>query len=293
MSAFSPAAAMEFPCGALTLKSPLYIERPPVESLCYQNLQISGSLTRIKGPRHIGKSSLLVRVLDRAHHLNYRTVIIDFQSAEDAVYQDTSRFLRWFCVAVASALGLPPLLEDYWDEDIGAKLSTTLYFEEYLLEERKQSIVLALNEVNRVFEQPKIARDFLPLLRVWYEKAKQASGEIPQEVGFQKLRVLVVHSTDVYVPLDIHKSPFNVGLPIQLKPFNRAQTQQLAERYNVTLAHAQAFESIWTLVGGHPYLLSIAFYYLSQDQFPVAQLLAEAPTLAGIYRHHLQSCSEI
>ncbi|MEL7226713.1 MAG: AAA-like domain-containing protein, partial [Cyanobacteria bacterium J06576_12] len=184
---------MEFPSGALSLQSPLYIERPPLESLCCQNIEVPGSLTRIKGPRHMGKSSLLIRLLAHAHTLNFQTVLIDFQSAENAVYSDLSRFLRWFCSAAARQLNLPENLDGYWDDETGAKLSTTIYFEEYLLALSPGPIVLAFNEVNRVFEHPDIARDFLPLLRFWYEQAKHDND-------FQKLRTLVVHSTDIYVP---------------------------------------------------------------------------------------------
>ena len=274
---------MEFPCGALALDVPHYIERPPIESQCFENLETPGSLTRIKGPRHTGKSSLLVRVLARAKDLNYQSAFVDFQAAEDSVYSDLARFLRWLCAAVARQLKLPAALDDYWDDETGAKLSATLYFEEYLFERVDGPIVLALNEVNRVFEHPEIARDFLPLLRFWYEQAKQGSS-------FQQLRTLVVHSTDVYVPLNIHQSPFNVGLPITLTPFDLRQSQQLAERYGVTFKHAKDHQALRALVGGHPYLLSIAFYYLGQGQLSLSQLLAQSPTPAGIYRHHLQAC---
>ncbi|MEO0456408.1 MAG: AAA-like domain-containing protein [Cyanobacteria bacterium P01_A01_bin.114] len=274
---------LEFPSGALALESPYYIERPPVEILGYQSLETPGSLTRIKAPRHMGKSSLLVRLLAHAQKLEYQTALVDFQSAEDAVYSDLTRFLRWFCTAIARQLKLPPRLADYWDDDTGSKLSCTIYFEDYLLEALDSPIVLALNEVNRVFEHPEIARDFLPLLRYWYEQAKQANA-------FQKLRTLVVHSTDIYVPLNIHQSPFNVGLPIQLKPFETPQVQQLAERYGLALSHTQDLQTLMDLVGGHPYLVAIAFYYLAQGRLSLTQLIDTAPTPAGVYSHHLQTC---
>ncbi len=288
---------MEFPCGALGLESPFYIERPPVEPLCYQNIELSGSLTRIKGPRHTGKSSLLVRLLNHAHCLKYQTVLVDFQTAEDDVYQSLSRFLRWFCVAVARQLKLPANLNDYWDEETGAKLSTTIYFEDYLLAAIEMPIVLALNEVNRVLEHPEIARDFLPLLRFWYEQARQEStqlGKVWLEHGFQKLRMVVVHSTEIYVPLNIHQSPFNVGLPITLGPFDDDQAEELAARYGVAFGTYQDDQELTkqlkALIGGHPYLLSIALYYLGQGQRSLSQLVAEAPTAAGVYADHLQAC---
>ncbi|MEO1619404.1 MAG: AAA-like domain-containing protein [Cyanobacteria bacterium J06632_3] len=279
-------AMMKFPSGALALTSPFYVDRPPLESLCTQNLELPGSLTRIKAPRHMGKSSLLVRLLAHAQTLNYQTVLIDFQVAEAAIYSNLSRFLRWFCSEVARQLGLPPNLDDYWDDDTGAKLSATIYFEEYILEAIQTPIVLALNEVNCVFEQSEIAQDFLPLLRVWYEQAKHAGSA--ESGGFQQLRTIVVHSTDVYVPLNVHQSPFNVGLPVQLQPFNIEQAKALAIAYGCSLSDAEQ-QALRTLVGGHPYLLSIAFYSLATQTVALPQLLASAATATGIYTHHLQT----
>ncbi|MEM7064963.1 MAG: AAA-like domain-containing protein [Cyanobacteria bacterium P01_B01_bin.77] len=272
---------LEFPSGVLAIGSPLYIERPPIESLCYQNIAIPGSLTRIKAPRHMGKSSLLVRVLAQAETLGYQRALVDFQSADVSVYSSLSRFLRWFCMAVARALKLPPRLADYWDDEIGAKLSCTIYFEEYILTASDTPIVLALNEVNQVLKHADIASGFLPLLRVWYEQGKYNDA-------FSRLRTVVVHSTDIYVPLKLHQSPFNVGLPIQLTPFTIDQVQVLAKRYQLCLD--EDLDALVTLVGGHPYLVSMALYYLAQQRFSLPQLLADAPTPAGIYSQHLNDC---
>ncbi|MEL7357910.1 MAG: AAA-like domain-containing protein [Cyanobacteria bacterium J06555_13] len=276
---------MEFPSGALSLRSPFYVERPPIEALCYQNIEVPGSLTRLKGPRQMGKSSLLVRLLAQAQNVGYETVLIDFQTAEDAIYSDLSRFLRWFCSAVARQLKLPANLLEYWDEDTGAKLSATIYFEDYLLAMVNAPIVLALNEVNRVFEHPEVARDFLPLLRFWHEQAKH-------DAAFSRLRTIVVHSTDVYVPLNIHQSPFNVGLPVQLKPFSAEQASQLASRYGIVICDSAEMQSLLALVGGHPYLLSVAFYQLRQQNLSIPQLIASASSLSGPFSHHLQACSD-
>lgn len=279
------AVTVEFPSGALALTSPFYVDRPPLETRCTQNIQVPGSLTRIKGPRHIGKSSLLVRLLAQAQANGYRTALIDFQAADADVYTDISRFLRWFCIAIARQLNLPSQLDDYWEDEVGAKMSATAYVENYLLEAINEPIVLALNEVNRVFEHPDIARDFLPLLRFWFEQAKHTPA-------FRQLRTVVVHSTDIYVSLNIHQSPFNIGLPIQLLPFNAQQVQQLEARYALSLSESNR-QALMQLVGGHPYLLSIAFYNLSQNHLSIAQLIKAAPTTEGIYAHHLQSYAHL
>jgi hypothetical protein len=43
------------------------------------------------------------------------------------------------------------------------------------------------------------------------------------------------------------------------------------------------------MVGGHPYLVQLALYHLCQENMTLEQLLQEAPTLAGIYKAHLQN----
>jgi hypothetical protein len=118
-------------------------------------------------------------------------------------------------------------------------------------------------------------------LRSWYEEAKR----LPI---WQKLRLIVVHSTEIYIPLRIHQSPFNVGLPVQLEGFSLDRVQQLAKRYGLDWTESQEAEQLMSLVGGHPALLQIAFYHLSRQDLTLAQLLETAPTTSGIYYHHLQ-----
>jgi hypothetical protein len=89
-----------------------------------------------------------------------------------------------------------------------------------LLPEIETPLVLGLDEVDEVFRYPAIADDFFGLLRAWYEEASYGSGD--SEL-WERLRLIVVHSTEVYLPLDVNQSPFNVGLPIELPEFNPAR----------------------------------------------------------------------
>jgi hypothetical protein len=41
-------------------------------------------------------------------------------------------------------------------------------------------------------------------------------------------------------------------------------------------------------VGGHPYLIRLALYWLHHHPQGLAQLLEQAPTQSGIYSHHLR-----
>ncbi|HAJ63893.1 MAG TPA: hypothetical protein DCP31_35525, partial [Cyanobacteria bacterium UBA8543] len=199
-----------FTARPVSLDSPFYVERPPIESNCYNEIEEPGALIRIKALRQMGKTSLTNRILAHARSQNYRTVRLNLRQAERAVLSNLDKFLRWFCANVSSQLHLEPMLDPYWDETLmGSMISCTTYFQAYLLEQIDSPLVLSLDEVEWIFEYPDIAQDFFPLLRNWYEEANNL--EI-----WQRLRLVVVHSTEVYIPLKIHQSPFNVGLSVEL-----------------------------------------------------------------------------
>jgi len=278
---------LRFPSGAVPPHSFLYIDRPPVEERVYTEMSRPGSLIRIKAPRQMGKTSLLNRALAYAKRKRFHTVLLNLQKADGALLQDLNQFLRWFCLNVSRQLNLEPKLDRYWNEEIGSKVSCSIYFQEYLLNQLDAPIVLALDEVNRLFSYPELAKDFLPLLRTWYEEAANSKT-------WQRLRLIVVHSSEAYLQLSINQSPFNVGLPIQLADFTLSQAQDLAQRYELRKAELDesGLESLVNLTGGHPHLLRLAFYWLRQREITLSQLLQNAPSLSGIYGSHLRQQTE-
>jgi hypothetical protein len=284
MVAFPP-GTQHVPGGQEPLDSPFYIERPPVEVDSYTEILKPGSLLRIKAPRQMGKTSLMARILAHSQSKGYCTVRLNLQQADRVVLSNLDKFLRWFCANLTRQLKLAPKLDEYWDEDLGSKVSCTTYLQEHILAQLESPVVLALDEVNRIFEHPEIAQDFLPLLRVWHEEANNLAI-------WQKLRLVVVHSTEVYIPLNINQSPFNIGLSLHLREFNLAQIEELARRYGMDwfkdATGERTLSSIVSLVGGHPYLVRIALYHLFRKELIVEQLLEEAPTPTGIYGNYLQ-----
>ncbi|MFM2303385.1 MAG: hypothetical protein RLZZ135_794 [Cyanobacteriota bacterium] len=235
---------------------------------------------RTIAPREMGKTSLLLRVLDRAKKIGYQTVSLSLEQVDRSILTDLNQFLRLLCASAARQLKLKPKLDVYWDEDLGSKISCTTYFQEYLLPEINTPLILALDEVNQIFEYPELAKDFLPLLRSWYEEAKT----LPI---WQQLRLIVVHSTEIYVPLQLNQSPFNVGLPVQLNTFSQKEVQQLARCYRIDWEEGTEAQHLMNSIEGHPALVQIALYHLSVGTINLAQLL-ETASLTGIYRHHLQ-----
>lgn len=279
-----PVAEPELPSGQVRLASAFYVERVPYEALCYKEILQPGALIRIKAPRQMGKTSLMARILYQAKEQGYRTVPLSFQHADAAVFKNLNELLKWFCATITRKLRLPHQVSEYWTDTYGSKITCTAYFEDCLLSQTAQPLVLGLDEVDRVFQYPTIADDFFGLLRAWYEEACYGASDSDL---WEKLRLVVVHSTEVYIPLDVNQSPFNVGLPIELAELTLEQVWNLAQRHGLNWQLSQV-EQLMQIVGGHPYLVRVAFYHIAQQHLTLQQLIEIAPTEAGIYGDHLR-----
>ncbi len=277
-----PAAAPELPGGQVDLVSRLYIDRPPIESRCYETISQPGALIRIKAPRQMGKTSLMARILHHAEQQGSRTVALSFQLANRRVFANSDTFLQWFCASVGQELGMLEQLPKCWElaDLIGSNQCCKAYFEQYLLSESSPPLTLGLDESDRLFESPEIADDFFGLLRALHEEAKRRDI-------WKKFRLIVVHSTEVYIPLDVNKSPFNVGLPIELPEFNVQQVQDLAKRHGLNWSGNEVAE-LMALVGGHPYLVRLAIYHISRQDVTLNQLVKSPAIESGIYSDHLR-----
>ncbi len=271
---------LELPGGQVNLSSAFYIERPPIEAQAYEEIVKPGSLIRIKAPKQMGKTSLMARLLNHAQNQGYRTVVVNFELTDNEVFAELNRFLRRFCAMVADDLQLPIQLNQYWDEELGSKNNCTNYFARYLLPKLGKPLVLGLDAVDRIFQHEKIADDFFGLLRAWHEKSKQI--EI-----WKNLRLVISHGTEVYIPLDIHQSPFNVGLDAKLPELNSEQVQELARKHGFQLTTSE-IEKLMEMVGGHPHLLRVAFYKMVREKMSLKQILEEAPKDTGIYADYLR-----
>jgi AAA-like domain len=75
-----------------------------------------------------------------------------------------------------------------------------------------------------------------------------------------------------------------------LHGFSLEQAAQLATAYGLDEADISIGElqQVLKLVGGHPYLVQLAMYWLRQPGHTCSQILQTAPTQAGIYTNHLR-----
>jgi len=199
----------------------------------------------------------MTRILDGAVREKYQAVYLDLSAADLGMLTNFDDFMGWLCLMVSRALKLENKLNKYWDRDIlGSNDNCMVYFEEYLLAETPAPLVLGLDEVDRLFPYTEVVEDFLGMLRSWHEKAKILDI-------WKKLRLVMAHSTEVYIPLDMNQSPFNAGVPVELREFDGQQMHDLARVYGLDWDEGQLRELI-SAIGGHPYLVRLAMYSVSQ-----------------------------
>ena len=277
-------APVEFPGSPLPFGSALYIERPPIEELALTTLEQPGGLLRIMAPWRMGKTSLMNHVLGKVGALGQRTVLVDIRQADADALEDLDSFLRWFCWSIGQQLNLDCSLDDHWFEAAGSKLNCTTYMQEQILVRVDAPLIVALDTVHYLMEHPYIAKNFFTMLRSWYEQARVRTQ-------WQKLRLILAHVAELDLPLHAHQSPFNVGLLLELPRLTPKQIHQLRAGYtlqDVSVAEASSLQALVDLVGGHPYLLQLAFYWLQSGKLTLAQIVQTASTNQGIYREYLR-----
>jgi hypothetical protein len=275
----------EYPGRLVELGSPFYIEPIGITGSlidkCTKAVVKPGPLLRVRSPKRRGKTSLVWRVLDKAKTQGCQTVYLNLcdLKANEQLLSNLDQFLQWFCNTMSYELELESQVDSFWSKKLDSTQKCTSYFRSYIFQQVDAPIVLAIDEIDWLFDYPKLY-EFFTLLRRWNNDANMSSI-------WKKLRIILSYSTEIYIKLNANKSPFNIGEKITLPLLNHQEIQALSKHYELKISSDDAIE-LMKLVGGHPYLIQLAFYHLYNDQISIDRLLIEAHTESGVYRDHLQ-----
>ncbi|MEM9540327.1 MAG: AAA-like domain-containing protein [Cyanobacteria bacterium P01_E01_bin.42] len=255
------------------------LERPQIEQPFYRALSREGCLVRIKAPWQMGKTALMAKGLNYRRSQGDRVVRLSLRLAEASDFTSLESFLLWFCTSVTEILAKENNIETHWKSKLGNnKVKCMTYFEKYLLAEEKP-LVIALDDVDRIFPYAKIAGEFLGILRTLHEQAKTRKI-------WQKLGLLIVH-TELYEQLEINQSPFNVGTQITIPEFTPQEVLNLAQLQGLDWQE-ESVKSLMELVGGHPYLVQQSLHDLARGEESLATLRENAIAESGIFGSHLR-----
>ena len=272
--------SLEMPEGTMELQSDFYVERSS-DALALQTIERQGVTITIKGPRQMGKSSLLIRTINTAVNAGKRVALLDFQLFDKAALTNAELFFRQFCTWFTDELEMTDKVDEYWNMPLGNSQRCTRYVGRYLLKEFGNPLVLAMDEVERVFDTD-FRSDFFGMLRSWHNS--RATTLI-----WKQLDLALVTSTEPYQLIDnLNQSPFNVGQVIDLEDFTAAQVADLNRRHHSPLNPNQEQQLI-ALLGGHPYLIRLALYLVASGRFSATELFAKATTDNGPFGNHLRN----
>ena len=253
--------------------SSFYIQRPEIENNCYQNILQPGALIRIKSPRKMGKTYLISRIFDHVKQKGYRTVSINLWSQENLT--DLKTFLQRFCAILSLELGLEDQIDQSWSSRFGSQDNCTNYLKKYILPVIDSPLVLGLDNIDEIFPYSEITQQFSALLRAWHEKAKT-------EDIWQNLRLVIAHSQEVDISIDINQSPFNVGLSVKICEFNLTQIKELVGKYGLNFSDSEITQ-LRDMINGHPYLLTTVLDKISKGNLTLSNFLEVAPTNQSPY----------
>ena len=270
---------LEMPSGTMDTSSPYYIERP-TDAIALKIIERLGVTITIKGARQVGKSSLLIRTIDAAVKAGKRVAFLDFQLFDKAALNDATTFFRRFCSWLADVLEIEDKVDEYWNPELGNSQCCTRYLSRYVLKELSQPLVLAMDEVDKVFDSD-FRSDFFGMLRSWHNSRATMAR-------WKNLDLVLVTSTEPYQLInDLNQSPFNVGEVMELADFTPSQVADLNQRHGLPL-NPNEEKQLMMLLGGHPYLIRKSLYLVTSGQISATELFTNTTAEGGFFGDHLR-----
>ncbi|MDJ0719030.1 MAG: AAA-like domain-containing protein [Prochloraceae cyanobacterium] len=246
-------------------ESEFYVERIQDKKL-REAISKPGAVVRIKAPKKRGKTLLVRELLSSAE--SYSPVYVNFELADRDTIGNLEKLLKWFSANVSLAMGKDNSVNECWDNILGAKTSCSFYFQNILLKKAERPIILALDKLELIFEVEDVAKDFFALLRAWHEKARI-------EATWAKIRLILCYR-EIPFSLESNRSPFNVGVSINLPDFSNNDVLELSKKYGLKWATLEA-EKFTNTVGFHPESVREAFERLTGSGLQLEEFLLDYP----------------
>ncbi|HET6889513.1 MAG TPA: AAA-like domain-containing protein, partial [Pyrinomonadaceae bacterium] len=271
--------SLEMPEGTIDTQSKFYVVRSS-DHVAQTAIAREGVTITIKGPRQMGKSSLLNRTIAAAIQAGKRVVFLDFQLVDKASLTNADLFFRQFCSWLTDELELDDRVDEYWSNPLGNSQLCTRYLSRYVLKEVGGPLVLAMDEVEGIFDTD-FRSDFFSMLRSWHNNR----AIVP---AWKQLDLALVTSTEPYQLIEnLNQSPFNVGEVIELADFTTDQASELNHSHGSPFDR-QEERRLMALLGGHPYLVRRALYLTASQRMSVDELFNDADDDRGPFGDHLR-----
>jgi hypothetical protein len=268
------------PVRTIAPDSPFYIVRQTDAQLeeCLKN---QTSIVLVKGPRQVGKSSLIGQGTRMQSARGGRIATTDFQRFASMDLSDAEGCYRILAVDLARQLKFSYDFESEWLPVYGPTYNLNNFVRAMV---RASSTPLAwfMDEADRLFTTP-FCNEFFALVRAWHNADFMEPGG-----GWDRLSIVITYATEAHLFIqDLNQSPFNVGVRLELRNFTFEQVQELNERYGRPFSSTEQLVWLYESVEGHPYLTRQAMDYLVRGG-TLRELMGAALDESGPFGDHLR-----
>jgi len=240
--------------GALRSNAPSYVRRVADELL--PGLLAKGKLCYVLNTRQMGKSSLVVRMIDDLRKQGgVKTVYIELNTIGTATDE------MWFYSLVseiAYQLNTTTDVRNWWKEhnDLAYVSRFIKFLQNIVLGEVEERIAIFLDEIDTVLKFD-FSDDFFAAIRALYNN--QAVDKSFQKLSFVLLGVAAPHD----LIKDQTRTPFNVGYRIRLDELKLEDAQIMVQ--GLPQRGEAILERIFFWTNGHPYLTQKIGYKIAQN----------------------------
>ncbi len=272
--------ALEPVGGAVPPDSPFYVERA-TDAEFLAALRAHESILLVKGPRQMGKTSLVGRGARLARDEGWRTAMTDFQKLSTAQLSGEDGFYRLLAHTLAKSLKFKYNFTEEWLDVFGANMNMDC-FVRALIDDSEVPLVWFMDEADKMFGAP-FASDFFGLVRSWHNsRATEPDGP------WSRFTVVMGYATEAHLFIqDLNQSPFNVGRQLPLDDFTPLEVEEMNRRYGAPLKSAEIPE-LMRLIGGQPFLVRRALDVVARGTMDFPGLLANADRDDGPFGDHLK-----
>lgn len=268
--------------GAVPLGSALYITRPE-DARFAEAIARRESIVLVKGPRQVGKTSLLARGIACGRLAGARVVLTDLQKLTSEDLRTPDCLFRALILAWTEQLELEADLPELWSAQRSWAANWERFVRRSVLRAGYRPLLWALDEVDRLFSLS-YGSEVFGLLRSWHNERA-----LDPQSPWVDLTIAIAYATEAHLFIsDLNQSPFNIGTRLTLEDFSIEQVAELNRRHGAPLGTSLELQTFFELLGGHPYLARRGLYELSAYGDPLAALRVRAADEAGPFGDHLR-----
>ncbi|HIE01844.1 MAG TPA: serine protease [Thiotrichaceae bacterium] len=270
--------------GAMLLDSQFYIERQ-VDQDFQTAIQRRDSILLLKGPRQVGKTSLLARGLQKAREAGIIVLLTDFQKLIEAQLQSLDTFFIALGEMLADQVNSDVYPKDFkkWRPNRAPNMNFDLYFKSEILGKSNKPILWGIDEADRLFLCD-FSSEVFALFRTWHNERA-----LNPATPCSRLTLAIAYATETYLLIkDQNQSPFNVGTKLFLEDFTPQQLADLNERYGSPLKNTKEITQFHQFVGGEPYLVRCGLNDLVSHKMSLDAFMSTATRDNGTYADHLR-----